>query len=124
MSTTHTISLATLVLACIAIISIGVRFLLVPQAAVLAYGVSVNDIQALTAIKGVRDITSGIIPLVVWRTAGRKAFGWVMVAAAATPVGDMAIVLARGGTFTSALAIHGLTAGVLIAAGLGLARQP
>ena len=49
---------------------------------------------ALTAIKGVRDVTSGVVPLVVWAVAGVPALGWVLIAASITPWADMGIVLA------------------------------
>lgn len=108
-------------LACAAIIAVGTRFLLAPRQATLAFGVAADSLRALTAIKGVRDITSGVVPLVVWAAAGRRALGWALVAAALTPTGDAVIVLTNGGKLSTALGIHGLTAGVLVAVGLVLA---
>src|ERR1700761_739330 len=83
--------------ACAAIIALGARFLLQPRQATLAFGVAAGNVRALTAIKGVRDITSGVVPLVVWAAAGRTALGWVLVAAALTPAADAVIVLTNGG---------------------------
>jgi hypothetical protein len=77
--------------------------------------------RAFTSIKGVRDITSGIVPLVVLLVAGPHVFGWVLVAAAITPIGDAVIVLTNGGTLKQALSVHGATAVLLVAAGLVLA---
>jgi hypothetical protein len=122
MSISNTIALSTAILSCVAINAIGLRFLFSPKVAAQGYGIAPNNIRAFTAIKGVRDIVSGIVPIVVWQVAGQKAFGWVMVAAALTPIGDALIVLSNGGTVGTALGIHGVTAVTLVAAGLTLAR--
>lgn len=49
------------ILACVAIAAIGLRFLVVPTAATRDFGVRPDDTRALAAIKGVRDITSGVV---------------------------------------------------------------
>ena len=108
------------VLACVAIAAIGVRFLVRPTVATRDFGVQPGDARALTAIKGVRDITSGVVPMVVWAVAGVPALGWALVAASITPWADMGIVLARGGKRATAFGIHGLTAVLLIATGVVL----
>src|SRR3954453_16825907 len=97
------------VLACVAFAAIGLRFLVAPAPATRDFGVRPDDARALTAIKGVRDITSGVVPLVVWAGAGIPALGWVLIAASITPWTDMGIVLARGGRRSAAFGIHGLT---------------
>ena len=109
------------IIACAAIIAIGIRFLLAPRQATLACGVAADNVRALTEIKGVRDITSGVVLLVVWAAAGRTALGWALIAAALTPTADALIVLTNGGKLSTVLGIHGLTAGLLVAAGLVLA---
>ena len=113
-------ALVVALIACAAIIAIGSRFLLQPRQATLAYGVAADNVRALTEIKGVRDITSGVVLLVVWAAAGRTALGWALVAAAITPTADALIVLTSRGKLSTALGIHGLTAGLLVAAGLVL----
>ncbi len=105
----------------VAAIALGVRFLLTPRQATLAYGVATDNLRALTEIKGVRDITSGAVLLVVWAAAGRTALGWALIAAALTPTADAMIVLTNGGKLSTALGIHGITAALLVAAGLVLA---
>ena len=45
----------------------------------------------------------------------------MLVAAALTPIADALIVLTNGGKLSKALGVHGLTAGLLVAAGLVLA---
>lgn len=114
-------ALVVAILGCVFIIFIGGRFLLAPRAALAGFGVAEDRLRALTSIKGVRDITSGVVPLVVLAAADRHAFGWALIAAALTPIGDAVIVRTNGGTLTTALGIHAVTALVLIAAGLTLA---
>jgi hypothetical protein len=115
------VALVVALLACAGIIVIGGRFLLAPRRAMLAFGLAADSLRALTEIKGVRDITSGVVLLVVWAAAGRTALGWALVAAAITPTADALIVVTNGGKRAAALGIHGLTAGLLVAAGLVLA---
>lgn len=117
----HLAALIVALIACAAIIAIGTRFLLAPRQATLAYGVAADNLRALTEIKGVRDITSGAVLLVVWAAAGRTALGWALIAAAITPTGDAMIVLTNGGKLSTALGVHWVTAGLLVAAGLVLA---
>ena len=113
-------ALVVALLGCVFIIFIGGRFLLTPRAATAAFGVPEDSLRALTSIKGVRDITSGVVPLVVLAVAGPHVFGWALLAAAITPIGDAVIVRTNGGTLRHALSIHGATALVLVAAGLVL----
>ena len=74
-------AIAFAVLVCVAIAAIGVHFLVRPTAATRDFGVRPDDARALTAIKGVRDITSGVVPMVVWAVAGVPALGWALIAA-------------------------------------------
>lgn len=117
-------TLAALVVAiagCAFILFIGARFLIAPRIALAGFGVTADRTRALTSIKGVRDITSGVVPLVVLAVAGHHAFGWALVAAAITPIGDAIIVTTNGGTVRHALSVHAATAALLVAAGLILA---
>jgi len=114
-------ALVVAILGCGFILFIGARFLLRPQVAQAGFGVADDNFRALTSVKGVRDITSGIVPLVVLAAAGQHAFGWALLAAAITPIGDAIIVSTNGGSVRYALSVHGATALVLIVAGLVLA---
>lgn len=114
-------ALVVALLGCAFILFIGGRFLVAPRVALAGFGVPEGNVRALTSIKGVRDITSGVVPLVVLAAAGQHAFGWALLAAAITPIGDAIIVPNSGGTLRHALSVHGATALVLIAAGLTLA---
>lgn len=114
-------ALVIAVIGCLGIVVLGARFLLAPRRATLDFGVAPDSLRALTAIKGVRDITSGVVLLVVWAVGGREPFGWALVAAAITPAADAVIVRTNGGKLATALGIHGVTAALLVAAGLVLA---
>jgi thiamine transporter ThiT len=117
----HLTALLVGLIACVAIIVLGARFILQPRQATLDFGIAADSLRGLTEIKGVRDITSGVVLLVAWAAAGRTTLGWLLVAAAITPTADAVIVLTNGGTLARALGIHGLTAALLVAAGLVLA---
>ena len=117
----HLTALVVAVIACVAIIVLGTRFLLSPRRATADFGVAPDSIRALAATKGVRDITSGAVLLVVWAAAGTEALGWGLAVAALTPVADAVIVLTNGGKLATALGVHGLTAAVILVAGLVLA---
>ena len=108
-------------IACVAIIVLGARFILQPRQATLDFGIAADNIRGFTEIKGARDITSGVLLLVAWASAGRTTLGWLLVAAAITPTADALIVLSNGGKRSKALGVHGLTATLLVAAGLVLA---
>src|SRR3954453_7793181 len=113
-------ALVIAVLACAGIIALGARFVLALRPAMLGFGVAPDRLRAMTEAKGVRDITSGVLLLVVWTAAGSCAFGWFMVLGALTPAADALIVVTNGGKLTSALGVHGLTAALLLAGGLVL----
>ena len=114
-------ALVVAIAGCLFILFIGARFLLAPRVAMAGFGVPEDSLRALTNIKGVRDITSGVVPLVVLAVAGPHVFGFALLAAAITPVGDALIVTRDGGTVRHALSVHGATALVLVVAGLVLA---
>ncbi|WP_354643586.1 DUF4267 domain-containing protein [Kitasatospora camelliae] len=101
-------------------ILIGARFLLVPQAAAAGYGVPARpggDAAYLT-IKGLRDLTSGVIGAALLAFSGTHAVGWYLLAVALTPLGDTVIVLRHGGTRAAAFGIHFATAVAVVIGGL------
>ena len=103
------------------IIVIGVRFLLVPRAAAEGYGVPATpaDHGAYLTIKGLRDLTYGLVGLALLAFAGAHAEAWFMLVAALLPLGDTRIVLSHGGKKAVAYGIHFATAVVmLLSAGL------
>ncbi|MEU7875631.1 DUF4267 domain-containing protein [Dactylosporangium sp. NPDC049140] len=94
------------------ILFIGGRFLLQPRPAATGYGVPGDG--AYLAVKGVRDITFGLIGLALLAFAGTTAEAWYMLVVALVPLGDTAIVLRNGGTKAAAFGIHFATAIVVL----------
>ncbi|ASW55133.1 DUF4267 domain-containing protein [Plantactinospora sp. KBS50] len=95
---------------------IGARFLLAPHSAAAGYGVPAKPEgdRAYLAVKGVRDLSLGIVGLALLVFVGARAEAWFMLAAALIPLGDMAIVLRHGGTKAAAFGIHLSTAVVVL----------
>ena len=105
----------------VGIILIGVRFLLDPVAAGAGFGVGTPPADdPFLAVKGVRDIGSGLILLTLLAMRQPRVLGWVTLAASFIPIGDALIVLAHGGPAYAAYGIHGATAVVAIAAAIVL----
>jgi hypothetical protein len=96
---------------------IGARFILAPRTAAAGYGVPADpagDGGAYLAVKGVRDLSLGIMGLALLAFTGVRAEAWFMLAAALIPLGDMLIVLRHGGTRAVAFGIHLSTAAVVL----------
>ncbi|TQM37497.1 DUF4267 domain-containing protein [Pseudonocardia cypriaca] len=112
----HRIALVVAGLIGVGIIFIGLRFLLDPAAAAVAFGVPAPAADdPFLAVKGVRDIGSGLILLTLLALRRPHVLGWVTLAASSIPIGDALIVLANGGPAYAAYGIHGATAVVAIA---------
>jgi uncharacterized membrane protein len=98
----------------VGIIVAGARFFLQPHAAAAAFGVAVPGGRGATdayfAVKGVRDIASGLVALVLMLTAPAHVIGWIMLTYTVIPLGDAAIVLRWGGSKALAFGMHGGTA--------------
>ena len=56
----HDVALVLGVVACVAIIVLGIRFFVQPRQATLDFGIAADNLRGLTEIKGARDITSGV----------------------------------------------------------------
>ncbi|GAB7042310.1 MULTISPECIES: DUF4267 domain-containing protein [Catenuloplanes] len=98
------------------IIVIGVRFLAAPVAAAAGYGVPADPraAGAYLSVKGVRDITVGLIGLALLTFAGAPAAAWFMLVVVLVPLGDTLIVLRHGGTRATAFGVH-LSTAVIVA---------
>jgi hypothetical protein len=99
------------------IVLIGVRFFLAPHAAAAAFGVPVRPDahwEAFLSVKAIRDIASGLLLAIIILNRSAHLLGWFMLIATIIPLTDAAIVLRHGGTKTTALGIHGVTAGAMI----------
>jgi hypothetical protein len=100
---------------------IGARFLWAPRAAAAGYGVPAerDGDAAYLEIKGLRDLTFGLLGLALIAFAGAHAAAWYMLVVAIAPLGDTLIVLRHGGPRATAFGIHFATAvTVLVSAAL------
>src|ERR1700733_10438707 len=92
---------------------IGIRFVLQPRPAAAGYGVPAEPNAYLT-VKGVRDLTYGLLGLALLAVVSAQAEAWFMLVAALIPLGDTLIVLRNGGTKATAFGIHFATAVVVL----------
>jgi hypothetical protein len=108
------------------IIYIGISYLVTPETTATGFGLPAwpsGDAVAFLNLKGVRDIVSGLIILVLLATKKRYALGIVTLVSALVPVGDMLTVLSWGGSTAAAFGIHGLTALFVAVTGVLLIRE-
>lgn len=104
------------------IMFIGFRGLVAPQDAA-GFGIPGTrtedpNFRAWLSVKAARDIGLGVILLVMIIAAGSVTLGWLLVATAVIPAGDMLIVLRNKGPKVAAYGIHGATAAVTAVAGV------
>ena len=99
------------------IIVIGARFLVAPQIAAAGYGITDEQSSPASnpylAVKGVRDIASGVVTFVLLAAGRPHILGRYLVAASIIPIGDASIVLRRNGSKATAYGVHGTTAAVM-----------
>ncbi|MFJ8833983.1 DUF4267 domain-containing protein [Micromonospora aurantiaca] len=99
------------------IVLIGARFLLTPRAAAAGYGVpaveGTGDPAYLT-IKGLRDLTYGLVGLALIAFTSADAVAWFMLVVALAPLGDTLVVLRHGGSRATAFGIHFATAVIVL----------
>ncbi|MCV7349541.1 DUF4267 domain-containing protein [Mycobacterium parmense] len=118
MTVTTTIGFVLAGVLAAAILLIGARFLIAPRVAAAGYGV-VPDLDqpnagAYLSVKGVRDITTGLIVIVLMIAQATHLLGWVILAATIIPIADATIVLRHGGARATAFGVHGGTAAVML----------
>ena len=101
---------------------IGARFLLAPRAAALSYGIPLASDRDrwLTAVKGVRDVTSGLLLAGALLSGVSAATRRLLAIETLIPLGDGAIIFSRfGWRRPGLLAIHwGTAAFAMLATGL------
>ena len=98
---------------------IGARFLFAPRAAALSYGIPLASDRDrwLTAVKGVRDIASGLVLAGAMALPGRAATRRMVALLTIIPIVDGAIVATRGGARRPGfLAMHWGTATLMLGA--------
>ncbi len=103
----------------IAIIVIGVLYLIRHEGNAAGFGLPVlpaPEARAWWQVKGVRDIGTGIAPIVLIFVQP-AALPWLILAEALIPIGDMLIILGNRGSRARAFGVHGATAmGMIVAA--------
>ena len=101
----------------LAIAVIGVLYLARPHMIAAAFGLPSVPSERNTPwlrLKGIRDLAAGVVAAVLLIAATPEVVGWVLIAFALIPSGDMATVLAAKGRASAAWGIHGATALVLL----------
>src|SRR5699024_10744998 len=76
---------------------IGVLFLARPRTIAMTFGLPALPPEEATPwlrLKGIRDLTTGIVAVTLLLLAPPTVVGWILLAYAIIPVGDAAIVLA------------------------------
>ena len=116
------LSLAALI--AVGIIVIGCFYLVAPERISGSFGLkppaSDADTRAWLRLKGIRDVTSGLIVLTMMLTADRRLVGIALLVEAIIPFGDMSIILGSGGSKSTAFSVHGITCAVMVVVGLWL----
>ena len=94
---TTKISYAIAFLLGLAMIFIGGRFFLSPEAATAAFGIhfDANGDYSFHHIKGIRDIFSGVLLCALVLMKERRALGVMLFTATMIPVSDMIVVLSK-----------------------------
>ena len=95
----------------VAIIVIGVNFILNPVGASTAYGIPIHDPAAFPFmwVKGIRDVFSGLVVLTFLFRGDRRTTAILFALAIFIPVGDGLVILAHLG-FAPPIFIHWGTA--------------
>ena len=120
----HWFSLTVASLVALGIIWIGFSYLTSPRTTAPSFGLPLPEegpnIAWWLRLKGVRDVTSGVLLLAFMALDGHRALGLVLLVEAIIPLGDMSTILAARGRMGSALGIHGATAALMILAAIPL----
>ncbi|MFI7544165.1 DUF4267 domain-containing protein [Actinoplanes sp. NPDC049599] len=104
----------------------GLNFLLNPDGAAAGFGIEpwpTGDAAGYFVVKGVRDVAYGLVIFAVLATGSRRTLGWVILADLVIPLGDAAAVVTDGGTWATALMVHGGAAAVVLLTAVLLLRE-
>jgi hypothetical protein len=108
----------TALLVALAIIAIGTSYIASPTTTTRGFGLPLPEdgpnIPWWLRLKGVRDITAGLLVLAFMVWGSHREIGLVLLVEAIIPVGDMLLILAAKGSSKSAFGIHGLTAVIMV----------
>ena len=118
----HLLALAIALLVALGIIAIGILYLSRPRDMARSFGLPPPEEGANVTwwlrLKGVRDIASGLVVLAFMVWGGARAVGIVLLVEALIPAGDMSLILAAKGSRPTAFGVHGVTAALMILAGI------
>ncbi|MBE1530733.1 DUF4267 domain-containing protein [Actinomadura algeriensis] len=104
---------------------VGLAYLLDPVGTAPGFGLPAwptGEDAAWLNIKGVRDLGVGLTVFALLARGKREALGWVMLAFATMPAGDMLTILRHDGSAATAFGVHGATAVAVLASALLLIR--
>ena len=114
----HWFSTAVALLAAFGIIWIGTGYLSHPRTMAPSFGLPLPEEGANIVwwlrLKGIRDITSGLLILAFMAWDGHQALGIALLVEAIIPIGDMSNILAAKGSTRTAFGVHGVTAVLMI----------
>lgn len=105
---------------------LGLSFILVPESSAPGVGLPTwpeGDGGGFLVMKGIRELSMGLVLAILLVTGHRRALGLVLLMEAVAPFGDMVNVLTHHGSVAAALGIHGLTAVVIAISGLLILRE-
>jgi len=105
---------------------LGLSFILVPETSAPGVGLPTwpeGDGGGFLVMKGIRELSMGLVIAILLVTGHRRALGLVLLMEAVAPFGDMINVLTHHGTVAAALGIHGLTAVLIALTGLLVLRE-
>ena len=118
----HWLALGMALLVAVAIIAIGILYVVNPTTATRSFGLPLPENGANTVwwlrLKGVRDIASGLAVLAFMAWGPPRGVGIILLVEAIIPVGDMLLILAAKGSTKSAFGMHGLTAVFMVLAAI------
>ena len=104
------------------IVYIGLSYLIAPSSIVTGFGFPRwpdGDADGFYAIKGTRDLVSGLVVFALLAAREHRALAIVLAVVSSIPFGDAINVLAHDGSVVTALGVHTATAiYVFVTAGL------
>jgi len=116
------IPLTLAALIAVGIIVIGCFYLVSPERISGSFGLKPPatdaDTRAWLRLKGIRDVASGLVVLIMMLTTGSREVGIALLVFAIIPFGDMSIILGSGGSKSTAFSVHGITCGVMLVVGI------
>lgn len=119
-----TIPISIAALLGVAIIAIGSFYVLSPERMTGSFGLPPPapdpGTRAWLRLKGIRDIASGLVVLILILSTDTRSVGIALLVLAITPLGDMSNVLWSGGSKSTAFSVHGSTCAVMVVVGLFL----